>query len=156
MAASTFEETARASLLGEWLFRSRQRARRASVSSFVFGLVALLPCVALSEGAVRLLDCTVVTICDGSGNCEEASDQVTFRMEPVVFEASGSSRYPLSYRDTQAEMSAMSDTGPFFWTIHEERAALLASSETEWLWHRLTLGPVPEATISFLVCSFQQ
>lgn len=123
----------------------------------VFGVsAAVFPGLVLPEGAVRLLDCTVAKVCDAGGNCEAASDQVTFRMEPVDLGAGGSARYALSYGDTRVDMRAMSDAGPFFWTTGPERDVLLASSDTQWLWHRLTLDASPEATVRFLVCSFQQ
>jgi hypothetical protein len=77
-------------------------------------------------------------------------------MEPVDVRAGNPGRYTIGYGDTKAQMVAMSDAGPFLWTVGEERDGLLASSETQWLWHRLTLDPAPEATIRFLTCSFEQ
>jgi hypothetical protein len=154
--ASPSENVAQASLSRLRPYRLQQRASRALAAFSVFGLTALLPGLVLSEGAVRLLECTVTQVCDGGGACETASGGVSFRMEPVEREASGAMRYALSYGDTQADMLAVSDAGPFIWTVRDERNALLASSQTQWLWHRLTLDPAPAATIRFLTCSFRQ
>jgi hypothetical protein len=120
------------------------------------GLGLLLAGATWGEGAVKTLDCAVARVCDAGGRCETGTGRVSFRMEPEELEAGGAGRYTLSYGDTRAEMEAMSDAGPFFWSVGRERDALLASSETEFLWHRLALEPVPEATIRFLTCSFQQ
>jgi hypothetical protein len=122
----------------------------------VFGFTALLPGVVLPEGAVRLLECTIAQACDAGGSCQPASGRVSFEMAPVDRDASGATRYALSYEDTQTEMLAMSDAGPFLWTVRDERNALLASSQTQWLWHRLSLDPLPAATIRFLTCAFRQ
>jgi hypothetical protein len=118
--------------------------------------VASLPVAGWSEGAVRSLDCTVASVCDAAGRCEADSGEVLFRMEPVDTASDGSGRYLLRYGDTEAEMDALSDAGPFVWTVGSERDALLASSDTEFLWHRLTLDPAPAATIRFLSCTFGQ
>lgn len=120
------------------------------------GIGLCLPFGALAEGAVKLLDCEVLRACDAAGFCAEASGSVSFRMEPTKLELGGSGRYRVIYAGKQAEMSAMSDAGPFLWAIERERHALIASSQTQWLWHRLTLTPTPEATIRFLSCTFQQ
>jgi hypothetical protein len=126
------------------------------VSLSALGCVALLPTAGWGEGAVRLFDCTVVRVCDAAGNCEAAMDAVTFRMEPVQVDQDGSGRYELQYGDTKTAMSSVSDIGPFVWSVGEERHALLASSETNFLWHRLTLAPVPAATVRFLTCTIRQ
>lgn len=122
----------------------------------VLGCVALLSTAGWGEGAVRLFDCTVVQVCDAAGNCEAATDAVTFRMEPVQVDQDGSGRYELQYGDTETAMSSVSDIGPFVWTVGDERHALLASSETSFLWHLLTLDPVPAATVRFLTCTIRQ
>jgi hypothetical protein len=122
----------------------------------VLGCSALLPTAVWGEGAVRLFDCTVVRICDAAGNCEPAADAVAFRMEPVQVDPEGSGRYDLEYGDTQTAMSSVSDIGPFVWTVGEERHTLLASSETNFLWHRLVLDPLPAATVRFLTCTIRQ
>jgi hypothetical protein len=122
----------------------------------VLGCVALLPTAGWGEGAVRLFDCTVVQVCDAAGNCEATTDAVVFRMEPVQVAQDGSGRYELQYGDTETAMSSVSDIGPFVWTVGAERHALLASSETNFLWHRLTLDPVPAATVRFLTCTIGQ
>jgi hypothetical protein len=114
----------------------------------------LLPVGAWAEGAVRLLDCAVARVCDAAGACDSGTERVTFRMEPVETAADGSGRYGLTYGGTEADMDALSAAGPFLWTVGPERNALLASSETRFLWHRLTLEPAPEATVRFLECTF--
>jgi hypothetical protein len=129
---------------------------RTLASSLALGLAMLLPGAGLTEGAVKVLDCTVMQVCDAEGTCEAGSGHLTFRMEPLDLKAGGPARYALSYGDTKAAMEAMSEAGPFFWAFGNERDTLLASSETQWLWHRLTLGAVPEAAIRFLACEFQQ
>jgi len=115
-----------------------------------------LPCSALAEGAVRVLECSVTTVCDAAGMCTAAAEPVSFRIEPLDVAATGAARYAIRYNETQTEMQALTDAGPFFWMHGGERATLLASSETEWLWHRLVLEPRPSATISFLTCAFRQ
>lgn len=120
-----------------------------------FGCLALQH-AGWGEGAVRLLDCRVVRVCDAAGNCEAATDAVAFRMEPVQVGQDGSGRYELQYGDTETAMNSGSEIGPFVWTVGEERHTLLASSETNFLWHRLTLDPLPAATVRFLTCAIRQ
>jgi hypothetical protein len=122
----------------------------------VLGCVALLPNAGRGEGAARLLECTVVRVCNAAGSCETASAAVAFRMEPVQVGPDGSGRYELHYGETATAMDALSDIGPFVWTIGEERNTLLASSDTQFLWHRLKLDPVPAATVRFLTCTIRQ
>lgn len=126
------------------------------VEAATVGILSLAPSLLFAEGAVKLLDCEITRVCDASGVCEAASDETGFRMEPIELGAAGAGRYSLSYGGTQVEMQAMSDTGPFLWNRGSERHALLASSETGWLWHQLTLEPSPGSTIRFMSCSFQQ
>src|SRR3970040_1277640 len=118
--------------LHELLERITEAARVAAL-----GFIGLLAGAAWPEGAVRFLDCTAARVCDGAGNCQAESMQATFRMEPTETRADGSGTYTLSYGDAQAEMEAVSDAGPFFWTVGTQRNTLLASSETEFLWARL-------------------
>jgi hypothetical protein len=40
--------------------------------------------------------------------------------------------------------------------VGPERNTLLVSSEAQFLWHRLELGPAPKATVRFLTCTFVQ
>ena len=120
------------------------------------GCLALMPNAVWGEGAVRLLDCRVAQACNAAGSCQAASGAVAFRMEPVQVGLDGSGRYQLHYGDTEAAMDALSDVGPFVWTVGEERHTLLASSETNFLWHRLTLDPVPAGTVHFLTCTIRQ
>jgi hypothetical protein len=77
-------------------------------------------------------------------------------MDPVALTPGGAGRYMLTYGDTEAEMDALSELGPFVWTVGSARHALIVSSETQWLWHELVLGAKPQASIRFLNCSFQQ
>ena len=119
-------------------------------------MITLMPSAMRAEGAVRVLACNTVRVCDAAGSCELATDETRFRMEPQALDASGASRFALAYGDVRADMNAMSDVGPFIWNVGTERHALLVSSETQWLWHRLTLEPAPAATIAFLECSFEQ
>lgn len=119
-----------------------------------FGL--LLPGLAAAEGAVKLLDCEIVRSCDAAGRCRAVEERAEFRMEPEQLEAGGVGTYRIRYADKQAEMQALSDLGPFFWSIGDERHALLISSASQWLWHRLTTAPDPVTTVRFMRCSFQQ
>jgi len=122
-------------------------------------VVALIPFpagVGRAEGAVRLLECTVVRVCDGAGKCAAAPDVVTFRMEPVEIGPDGSGPYTLRYGDVEAAMTASAETGPFVWSVGQERHALLVSSERDFLWHRLVGEPAPAATVRFLRCEFRQ
>jgi len=130
--------------------------KQISTSLSVLGCIVLLPNAGWGEGAVRLLDCTIVRVCDAAGICEAASGAVAFRMEPVQVAQDGSGRYELRYGNTDVAMNSLSDVGPFFWTVGDEHNTLLASSETQFLWHRLTLGPVPAATVRFLTCTIRQ
>ena len=111
---------------------------------------------ARAEGAVKLLECEIVRVCDAGGHCDAGSGEVRFRMEPVELAPGGAGSYQISYLDVQASMQAMSDIGPFVWTVDSERSALIASSDSEWLWHELDLGAAPQATVRFLSCTFQQ
>lgn len=114
-----------------------------------------MPGTGWPEGAVKLLDCSVALVCDADGSCEAGSELVTFRMEPLETEVGGAGRYTIRYADVETAMEAVSDIGPFFWTVGGERDTLVASGETKWLWHRLTVDGGPEAAIRFLTCSFQ-
>jgi hypothetical protein len=122
----------------------------------VLGCVALLPSAGWGEGAVRLFDCTVVQVCNSAGRCEEGSDAVAFRMEPVEVGPDGGGRYDLKYEETEAAMDALSDAGPFVWVVGGQRNTLLVSSETQMLWHQLTLNSAPVATVRFLTCTIRQ
>jgi hypothetical protein len=134
---------------------SAARAPRVALAALAAGL-ASLPGAALAEGAVRVLNCTLVRACDAAGACKPESMQLTFRMEPIETRPDGSGRYSLRYGDDRAEMQAMSFAGPFLWVLPMERDSLLVSSETQFLWHRLVLEPTPVATIHFLNCEFRQ
>lgn len=116
----------------------------------------MVPGDAGSEGAVRILDCSLEQVCNADGKCKPGSGRISFRTEPVSLRADGSGVYALSYEDVETEMEAQSPAGPFFWTVGNERDTLLASSETRFLWHQLTFDQAPEATITFLRCTFRQ
>lgn len=109
-----------------------------------------------AEGAVRRLDCVSAQVCDAAGECEPDSLPIAFRLEPTETAADGSGRYTMVYGDTRAAMQALSDIGPFHWTAGSERHTLVASSETQFLWHRLVIEPAPAATVRFLICAFGQ
>jgi hypothetical protein len=119
------------------------------------GLAAGAPAAVLAEGAVKVLDCTIARVCDGAGRCNAGTGKVEFRMEPKSLGAGSAGRYSLQYDGESADMEALSDAGPFVWSLAGERHALLASSETEWLWHALLLEPAPKAVVRFLACSFE-
>ena len=121
-------------------------------------VLAILQLVALpefvwAEGAVRNLDCKVTQICDADGACKPASEEVNFRLAPESLREDGSGKYQISYRNVQASMDATSFAGPFYWTTDSERNTLLASSETQFLWHRLVLDSTPAAELYFLACT---
>jgi hypothetical protein len=136
--------------------RSGTCRRRILAALSAVGGIALLPSAVWGEGAVRLLDCTVVRVCDTAGMCETGAGAVSFRMEPVQVGPDGTGRYELEYGDTKVAMNSLSDIGPFVWTAGAERNTLLASSETNFLWHRLSLDAVPAATVRFLACTIRQ
>jgi len=115
--------------------------------------LAALAHVAMGEGAARSFNCRITQTCDAAGRCQRADGEVSFRMAPESLAPDGSGTYQISYRDEQASMEARSFAGPFYWTTDSERNSLLASSETEFLWHRLKLASAPEAEIHFLTCA---
>jgi hypothetical protein len=111
---------------------------------------------ARAEGAVKLLECDIVRVCDAGGICDAGSGDVQFRMEPVELAGGGAGSYRISYGEVQFSMQAMSDIGPFVLMADSERNTLIASSDTQWLWHELELGAAPRAAVRFLTCTFQQ
>lgn len=136
--------------------KRRQTLHDALVRMSALVLTSVLPGFVHAEGAVRVLECTVTMVCDAAGQCAGAAEPVSFRIEPLEVAETGPARYAINHGETQAEMQALTDAGPFFWMHGSERATLLASSETQWVWHRLVLEPRPSATISFLTCAFRQ
>jgi len=118
-------------------------------------IASLLTASAVGEGAVRTLDCHVERICDAAGICQDADGDVAFSLEPVELDAGGGGRYTIRYDETEAPMQSLSDLGPFVWTHADQRHVLIVSSETEWLWHELSILPEPAATIRYLRCEFQ-
>lgn len=121
-------------------------------TAILLGLCALLPGIALAEGAVRLLNCEVSQTCTAQGQCSDDSGSVSFRLEPLKLDSLGAGQYRLLYEGADVDMQAGSEAGPFVWARDEERHALLASSETLFLWHRLKLADGPTAEIHFLSC----
>jgi hypothetical protein len=117
------------------------------------GCAALVPGLAVAEGAVKTLQCTIERVCDAGGQCEAGSGEIGFRMTPVQLASDGSGSYTISYDDVETDMQAGSELGPFFWKSVDERHVLLVSSETQWLWHTLTIEAAPAATVRFLECS---
>ena len=107
------------------------------------------------EGAVKTLDCEIPRTCDSAGVCADDSGRIDFRLEPIELEAGGVGRYTIRYGDAVAEADARSDIGPFAWTVGQARHALVISSDTQWIWHRLE----PDSTaaiVHFMRCDFQQ
>ena len=136
-----------------FLFRGAPRRLMLAVA----GAGAVLAAGALwAEGAVKQLDCEIRVVCDSGGNCRQGTGHVAFRMEPVRLDSGGRGDYRLRYGELQADMTALSDAGPFFWTLEQQRNALMPSSETDWLWHQLQLGQTVNSQIRFLECAFQQ
>jgi hypothetical protein len=127
-----------------------------AVMSPLLAAALLVPCGVSAEGAVRQIECTVVRTCDARGECVPSSGEAAFRLEPIQTFADGSGRYTILYGESRAEAQAFSDAGPFVWNVGTERHALLASSETDFLWHRLSVDAHPEAEIRFMRCVFGQ
>lgn len=115
-----------------------------------------LPALAHAEGAVRVLECRATQECDAAATCIAVDETVEFRMEPITLDANGAGRYILRYGDNEVEMQSLSDAGPFHWLQDTERDTLIASSETQFLWHNLSFDEMPEASIRFLTCRFRQ
>lgn len=129
--------------------------KKVTAGSLAF-MFAFIPYGAAAEGAVRVLDCVVTQSCDAGGACQPRSEQTRFRMEPVNLLADGSGSYVMVRGEEKTDMQALSFAGPFYWGPGDERNTLLASSETEFVWHRLELTPAPVATIRFMNCVFSQ
>lgn len=109
-----------------------------------------------AEGAARELACIINMDCDASGACRPANREISFRMEPLTVSDDASGTYLIRYEDSEARMQSLSFAGPFHWATDKEMNTLLASSETDFLWHHLALQPVPEASIRFMRCRFTQ
>jgi hypothetical protein len=116
----------------------------------------LMPQVLLAEGAVRILECAISSTCTASLACTPASGAVTFRMEPRSLDGNNAGTYVISYGETQASMQGLSFAGPFHWRTDSAMHTLLASSETEFLWHSLELSQPPVTVIRDLQCRFLQ
>ncbi|WP_157937592.1 hypothetical protein [Oceaniglobus roseus] len=98
------------------------------------------------------LECRVVMRCDGAGTCAARDEPVTFTLDPMGAAEGGGTRYLISWRDTSAE--AVSRDGRSF-TFSEgagDVQTLLAGNGTGLVWHRLTEGAAPSATVDFLDC----
>ena len=120
------------------------------------GSLILAPLHVLSEGAMRILECSIEKQCDSSATCTPDSGDQAFNMEPIKLDDTGAGNYLISYAHTNSEMKAMSSAGPFIWNTGGEIHTLLANSETKFLWHRLSLSAKPQASMQFLNCAFTQ
>jgi hypothetical protein len=118
--------------------------------------LTMVPALAISEGDVRVLDCSFIRTCTAEGACRKDSGHVSFRLQPIRLDAAGAGSYTISYGQTKARMQAISRTSPFIWTVGNERDTLLASSDGDFLWHRMKIDPAPQATIRFMRCSFSE
>ncbi len=124
--------------------------------SLALWLSAVIAPYALAEGAVRELVCSVNRTCDADGSCQDAGGDITFTMEPVTVTDDASGTYLIRYQDQQFAMQSLSFAGPFHWAADSEMNTLLASSDTQFIWHHLSLRPAPVARIQFLTCRFIQ
>jgi hypothetical protein len=124
--------------------------------SLLLSSAALLPVCAKAEGALRIFACEVVQDCDAEGVCEAARRKIEFRMAPVERAADGAGRYTIHYDDQSADLRALSEAGPFYWQQGAEHNTLLASSDTRFLWHSLSLAAAPVARVRFLACAVRQ
>jgi len=135
-------------------------ARHSCLALIKSGLLATLLLSAnqqvLAEGAVRVLDCQITRLCNTTGQCETQDGKVQFRMAPQALDASGAGQYNLQVDGIESAMQAQSEIGPFYWNTGPERHTLLASSETRFVWHTLSLAAQPEGNTRFLACTFQQ
>ena len=109
-----------------------------------------------AEGAVRELSCEYERVCDAAGNCQDEDGTMIFTMEPQTVADDGAGSFVIHYGDSQAPMQAAGYAGPFSWTLPGEQHTLLASNETRFLWHQVTLAPQPQATIRFMRCRLTQ
>lgn len=121
-------------------------------------LILLCACFSSSawaEGAHRYFDCRVTLLCNAAGVCASASEILSFHLAPLDADESGSGSYTLSYLDQEVEMRSLSYAGPYVWQIGTVRHTLLASSETKFLWHQLSLETQPTSSIRYLQCSLR-
>jgi hypothetical protein len=110
----------------------------------------------MAEGAVRVLSCETMQRCDAAGQCEPHQETLELRMEPKALNSDGSGEFLLQYGDEEAvPVQALSEAGPFVWSRAQNRYTLLASSDTQFLLHTLSLSIEPEATVLFMTCSFR-
>jgi hypothetical protein len=109
-----------------------------------------------AEGAMRILDCEFVDKCNAALACTPESGAVTFRMEPQSLDGNNAGIYLISYGDTRTEMQGLSYAGPFYWRTESAMNTLVASSETEFLWHSLELVQTPVTVIRNMHCRFLQ
>jgi hypothetical protein len=126
------------------------------LTCMLLAFAALVPQMLLAEGAVRILDCEIAGTCTATLECTPASGAVTFRMEPQSLDGNNAGTYVISYDDTQASMQGLSYAGPFHWRTDSTMHTLLASSETQFLWHSLELSQPPVTVIRDLKCRFLQ
>jgi hypothetical protein len=102
--------------------------------------------MACPEGAVRHIDCTIVSVCDNSGSCTLQSGKVIFRLAPIATAPDGS---------VSAPMQALSDAGPFHWKVGEEQNTLLLNSDREMLWHQLNIRGPLATKVRFMTGRYQ-
>lgn len=127
-----------------------------SMKPLIIAMIALLPATALGEGALRELVCSYHRACDADGACKDEKGQIIFTMEPETVADDGSGSFIIHYGGRQAPMRAMGFAGPFTWKTPVAVSTLMASSEEQFLWHRLALSPEPTADIHFMNCRFTQ
>ena len=134
--------------------------RSALTRQLFAGIFLLSPLSVLAEGAVRVLECTIEQTCDSAASCNPDSGDISFNMEPIKLAADGAGNYLIRYEFNgsafQADMEARSFAGPFMWDIDEDRNTLLANSEYRFLWHRLSISPMPQSGTHYLACDFTQ
>lgn len=109
-----------------------------------------------AEGAVRTFDCSLQLQCDADGECTPETGKVTFQLEPQLLDAQGAGSYRLVYEDEDVAMQAVSDAGPFTWTLAGVRHTLLVNAADGLLWHQLEFSAAPKATTHRLNCNFSQ
>jgi hypothetical protein len=137
-------------------------------STLRLAAIFCLQCAALAvyaEGAVRIFDCNLTQVCDAAGSCQSTTDSITFRMAAVTLVSAGGGQYLLSHGDRrELPMQAMSEIGPFVWsdstagadgTDTDQRNTLVISSETQLLWHTLSLAASPSSNIRYMNCNLQ-
>lgn len=91
----------------------------------LFALTAL-PGLALAEGRVSVLDCTMLSECDVSGVCTAALGGVSFRLTPQDVGADGAGRYLLDHAGQAHTTNDPTGLGPYQWTEADGTWVVLA------------------------------